>query len=59
MSVIATLKFVECKPQGGALRNDGIFLPVWVVDVVEAKTSRLVTDSHHSDVLQHHDHPAL
>jgi len=26
------------KPQGGALRNDGIFLPVWTVDYAEVDT---------------------
>ena len=41
------------KPQGGAWRNDGICLPVWAVDAVEADAFGLVTDSHNSDVLHH------
>jgi len=47
------------QPQGGALRNDDICLPVWTVDAVEVDTFRLVTDSHSSDVLHHHDHHAV
>ncbi len=29
-------------PQGGALRTDGIFLPVWAVDAVESDAFRVM-----------------